>query len=174
MDSNSWFWLRRQSSKIFWHVTRCSFWTEERSLGTDLALTFFMWRCSWMFRMVVVLGISSLTEISLSVSVMQHIKQCSDMSGYGRATEMLRRDVPREGGGGVWGRLKYLPPPPNFQRPSKIVPNSTRLWKLLKIAEFLTPTPQDFRKKSSKILKLPSVRNYFTLAMTNKFCCHHK
>jgi len=55
-----------------------------------------------------------------------------------------------------------------FRRPSKIVPNSTRLWKLLKIAEFKTPTPQDVRKKGSKILKLPSVRNCFTLAMTNK------
>jgi len=57
---------------------------------------------------------------------------------------------------------------PKFRRPSKIVPNSTRLWKLLKIAEFRTPTPQDIRKKCSKILKLPPVRNCFTLAMTNK------
>ena len=40
--------------------------------------------------------------------------------------------------------------------------------KLLKIAEFRTPTPQDVRKKGSKILKLPPVRNCFTLAMTNK------
>ena len=40
--------------------------------------------------------------------------------------------------------------------------------KLLKIAEFRTPTPQDVRKKGSKILKLPPVRNRFTLAMTNK------
>jgi len=47
------------------------------------------------------------------------------------------------------------PPPPKFRRPSKIVPNSTRLWKLLKIAEFRTPTPQDVWKKGSKILKLP-------------------
>jgi len=31
------------------------------------------------------------------------------------------------------------------------------------------PTPQDVRKKGSKILKLPPVRNCFTLAMTNKF-----
>jgi len=46
--------------------------------------------------------------------------------------------------------------------------NSTRLWKLLKIAEFRTPTPQDVRKKGSKFLKLPPVRNCFTLAMTNK------
>ena len=46
-------------------------------------------------------------------------------------------------------------PPPTFRRPPEIVPNSTRLWKLLKIAEFRTPTPQDFR-------------NCFTLAMTNK------
>jgi len=30
------------------------------------------------------------------------------------------------------------------------------------------PTPQDFRKKDSKIQKVPSVRNCFTLAMTNK------
>jgi len=60
------------------------------------------------------------------------------------------------------------PPPPKFRRPPKIVPNSTRLWKLLKIAEFRAPTPQDVRKKGSKILKLPSVRNCFTLAMTNK------
>jgi len=30
------------------------------------------------------------------------------------------------------------------------------------------PTPQDVWKKDSKILNLPSVRNCFTLAMTNK------
>ena len=59
-------------------------------------------------------------------------------------------------------------PPSKFRTPSKIVPNSTRLWKLLKIAEFRTPTHQGVRKKGSKILKLPSVRNCFTLAMTNK------
>jgi len=57
---------------------------------------------------------------------------------------------------------------PKFRRPQKIVPNSTRLWKLLKIAEFRTPTPRDVRKKGRKILKLPPVRNCFTLAMTNK------
>ena len=45
--------------------------------------------------------------------------------------------------------------PPKFLRPSKIAPNSTRLWKLLKIAEFRAPTLQDVRKKGSKILKLP-------------------
>jgi len=60
------------------------------------------------------------------------------------------------------------PPPPKFRRPSKIVPNSTSLWKLLKIAEFRTPTPQDIRKKGSKILKIPPVRNCFILAMINK------
>jgi len=71
-----------------------------------------------------------------------------------------------EGGGGGLGCSN--PPPPKFLRPSKIVPNSPRLWKLLKIAEFKTPTPQDVRKKGSKILKLPPVRNCFTLAMTDK------
>ena len=34
--------------------------------------------------------------------------------------------------------------------------------------KFRTPTPWDVRKKGSKILKLPSVRNCFTLVMTNK------
>ena len=48
------------------------------------------------------------------------------------------------------------------------MPNSTRLWKLLKIAEFRTPTPHDVWKKGSKILKLLLVHNCFTLAMTNK------
>ena len=43
-----------------------------------------------------------------------------------------------------------------------------RIVKTVKIAEFRTPTPQNVRKKGGKILKLPSVRNCFTLAMTNK------
>ena len=45
-----------------------------------------------------------------------------------------------EGGGGLGVET---PPPPKFRRPSKIVPNSTLSWKLLKIVEFRTPTPQD-------------------------------
>ena len=53
--------------------------------------------------------------------------------------------------------------PSKFRRPTEIVPNSTRLWKLLKISEFRTPTPQDFRKKGSKIPELPPVRNCVTL-----------
>jgi len=32
----------------------------------------------------------------------------------------------------------------------------------------MTPTPKDVRKKGSKILKLPPVRNHFTLALTHK------
>ena len=71
--------------------------------------------------------------------------------------------VPREVLGGF-----QTPPPPKFRRPSKIVPNSIGLWKLLNIAEFRMPRSQDVRKKGSKILKLPPVRNCFTLAMTNK------
>jgi len=68
------------------------------------------------------------------------------------------------GGGGC----SNPPPRPKFRRPSKIVSNSTRYWKLLKIAEFKKPTLQDVRKKGGKILKLPPVRNCFTLAMTNE------
>jgi len=74
-------------------------------------------------------------------------------------------------GGGGWGgggSTPPPPPPPKFRRPSKIMSNSNRLWKLLKIAEFQTPTPQDVQKKGSKIQKLPPVCNCFTLAMTNK------
>jgi hypothetical protein len=48
------------------------------------------------------------------------------------------------------------------------MPNSTRLWQLLKITEFRTPTSQDVRKKSSKVLKLPPVCNWLALALTNK------
>jgi len=55
-------------------------------------------------------------------------------------------------GGCLWVQT---PPPPKFRRPSKIVPNSNRLWKLIKIAEFRRPKPQDVRKRGSKILKLP-------------------
>ena len=82
----------------------------------------------------------------------------------GKATP---QPVAYRGGRGL-GCSTPPPPPPKFRRPSKIIPNSTRLWKLLKIAEFRTPTPQDVWKKGSKILKLPPVRNCFTLAMTNK------
>ena len=75
----------------------------------------------------------------------------------------------RKGGRGRFGGFKPPPPPAIFRRPSKIVTSSTRLWKLLKMAEFRTPTPQDiWKKKGSKILKLPPVRNCFTLATTNK------
>jgi len=57
--------------------------------------------------------------------------------------------------GGDEGLGVQTPSPPKFPRPSKIVPNSTRLLELLKIAEFRTPTPQGVWKKGSKILKLP-------------------
>ena len=66
------------------------------------------------------------------------------------------------------GGLRGSNPPPKFGKPSKIMPKSNRWWKLLKTAEFRTPSPQDVSKKDSKILKLPSVRSCFTLAMINK------
>jgi len=40
--------------------------------------------------------------------------------------------------------------------------------KAVKTGEFRIPTPQDIREKGSKILKVPPVRNCFTLAMTDK------
>jgi len=48
----------------------------------------------------------------------------------------------REGGGDLGGLN-----PQKFRRPSKIVPNSSRLRKLLKIVEFRKPTPQDAEKR---------------------------
>ena len=68
-----------------------------------------------------------------------------------RLTHPTRQWHTEEGFGGF---KRPYPQPPKFRRPSKIVPNSIRLWKLLKIAEFKKPTPQDVRKKGSKILKL--------------------
>jgi len=61
------------------------------------------------------------------------------------------------------------PPPPKFGRPSKIVPNSTRLRKLLNLLNFGRQHPKMLGKKGSKILKLPPVRICFTFATTNKF-----
>ena len=70
----------------------------------------------------------------------------------------------RTGGGG----RGFNPPPRNSEDPPKWCQTQPDCEKLLKIAEFRTPTPQDVRIKGSKILKLPPVRNCFTLAMTNK------
>jgi len=60
--------------------------------------------------------------------------------------------------GGVWG----VQTPRNSESPSKSCQTQ------VKTVEFRTPTPQDVRKKCTKILKLPSVRSSFTIAMTNK------
>ena len=54
-------------------------------------------------------------------------------------------DVP--GGGGFEDSVAPLS---KLGKPFKIVPNSARFLKLLKIAEFRTPTPQDVRKKAVK------------------------
>jgi len=63
-----------------------------------------------------------------------------------------------------WG----VNPPPEIRKALQNRAKRNATEKLLKIAEFRTPTPQDVRKNGSKILKLPPVRNCFTFAMTNK------
>jgi len=71
----------------------------------------------------------------------------------------------RHRGAGCWG---VNPPPPEIR---KALQNRAKLnptEKTVKFAEFQTPTPEDVRKKGSKILKLLPVRNCFTFAMTNK------
>ena len=61
----------------------------------------------------------------------------------------------------------FNPPPRNSEGPQKSCQTQPDC-ENLKIAEFRTPTLKDVRKEGSKILKLPSVRNCFTLAMANK------
>ena len=68
---------------------------------------------------------------------------------------------------GGWG-FKYPLPHRNSEGPPKSCQTQPDCEKLLKIAEFRSPTPQDVREKGSKILKLPPVRNCFTLAMASK------
>ena len=57
--------------------------------------------------------------------------------------------VPRGG----WGVQNPLPR--NSEGPPKLCQTQPDLRKLLQIAEFRKPTPQDVRKKGSKILELP-------------------
>jgi len=56
-------------------------------------------------------------------------------------------------------------------RNSEGPPKSCQTQPVLKIADLRKPAPQDFRIKGSKILKLPPVRNCFTLTMTNELVC---
>ena len=58
--------------------------------------------------------------------------------------------VAYRGGFGV-----FKPLPRNSEGPPKLCQTQPDLRKLLKIAEFRMPTPQDVWKKGSKILKLP-------------------
>ena len=50
---------------------------------------------------------------------------------------------------------EVLKPPRNSEGPPQLCQTQPDLRKMLKIAEFRTPTPQDVRKNCSKILKLP-------------------
>jgi len=67
-----------------------------------------------------------------------------------------------------WGGVQPATPLRNSAGPPKSCQTKPDFDKLWKIAEFRTPTHQDVRKKSSKVLKLLPVRNCFTLAMTTK------
>ena len=94
-----------------------------------------------------------------NVSTPQHPPYSADSYLFCRLTSALKgrcfcdatdiSGVPR----GVWG--VQTPPPNSEGLPPKSCQTQPHLWKLLKIAEFRKPTPQDVRKKGSKILKLP-------------------
>ena len=66
------------------------------------------------------------------------------------------------------GGMGCSTPPPDIQKALQNCAKINPILKTVKIAEFRKPTPQDVREKGSKILKLPSVRYCFTLAITNK------
>jgi len=66
-----------------------------------------------------------------------------------------------------WRTEGGFQPPPPTEIPNTLK-NRAKLNPTVKTAEFRTPTPQDVRKKGSKVPKIPPVRNCFTLAMTNK------
>jgi len=68
--------------------------------------------------------------------------------------------------GEFWG-VQTAPTPRNPEGPLKLCQIQPEC-ENLKIGECRTPIPQDVQKKGSEILKLPSVRNCFTLAITNK------
>jgi len=65
--------------------------------------------------------------------------------------------------GGCWG-VK----PPEIQKALRNRAKINPTVKTFKVSEFRMTTPQNVRKKDIKVLKLPPVRNCFTLAMTNK------
>ena len=86
----------------------------------------------------------SIAVVSWGVHVLFFLEVCSwrRVSGVWCCS-----GVPR----GVW----CVQPPRNSESLPKSCQTQPDLWKLSKIAEFRTPTPQDVRKKGSKILKLP-------------------
>ena len=67
-----------------------------------------------------------------------------------RETSVANSGVPRAGGGSGVQTSPEIPKA--LQNRAKTEPD---LWKLLNISEFRMPTPQDVRKKGSKILKQP-------------------
>ena len=62
----------------------------------------------------------------------------------------------------------FKPPSPEIRKALQNHAKINTIVNIVKIAEVRTRTLQDVQKKGSKILKLPPVRNWFTLAMTNK------
>jgi len=82
----------------------------------------------------------------------------------------VRKDAHDQGrneGGFGGGGFNTPPPeiPKALQNRAKLNPTVKTVKKLLNLGR---QHPRDVREKGSKILKLPSVRNSFTLAMTNK------
>jgi hypothetical protein len=69
-----------------------------------------------------------------------------------------------------WGGVEGFNHPPhrNSEGPPKSCQTQPKCKKKKKLLNLGSQHPKMFGKKGSKILKLPPVRNCFTLAMTNK------
>ena len=105
--------------------------------------------------------INTITVYITSLSVKSSLLHVSTLSCHRQTVSVAYR-------GGDGGGCFKTPPPPEIP---KVFQNRTKFNPIVKTVKncwIRTPKPKDVRKKGSKILKLPPVRNCFTLAMTNK------
>ena len=103
----------------------------------NYVVIFWFWRCTWLLREN---GAACIAEMSLCGG-----HGVRDLYGPERLVHTVRTSGAVAYRGGV-GRFN----PPKFRRSSKIVPKSTQLWKLLKIANLGCQHRKMFGKKAVK------------------------
>ena len=147
-----WMWNSSFGSKIIWNTSDQSIKWAQKACKFILNKTHFgsIQYIKWL-RRVIPRNVNAIDltqwKLDWAVSVLHNSRRV----GIADLLDMWSHPNPSEPVAyrGRVGFGVFKPPPPKF------VPNSTRLWKLLKIAEFRTPTHQDVGKKCGKILKLP-------------------